>query len=98
MEVPRLWLESELQLAANTTATAISNQSHICDLRHILWHRQMFNSLSEAKDWTHIFMDASEILNLLSHNGNSNFVYVLKIEPMEEFLLWLSRNELGRYS
>ena len=28
------------------------------------------NLLSEARDWTHILMDASRTLNLLNHNGN----------------------------
>ena len=34
MEVPRLGVELELQLPANTTATATSDPSRICDLHH----------------------------------------------------------------
>ena len=30
-----------------------------------------FNPLSKAKDQTHIFMDTSQVLNLLSHNWNA---------------------------
>ena len=30
-----------------------------------------FDPPSKARDWTHILMDTSQILNLLSHNGNS---------------------------
>ena len=33
-EVPRLGIESELQLPAYTTATATQDPSHICDLYH----------------------------------------------------------------
>ena len=33
MEVPRLGVESELQLPAYATATATQNPSHVCDLQ-----------------------------------------------------------------
>ena len=35
MEVPRLGVESELQLLAHATATAVWDPSHVCDLHHI---------------------------------------------------------------
>ena len=57
MEVPRLGIESELQLLAYTTATATLDLSHIHDLHHILQQHQILNPLSEAKVWTHILMD-----------------------------------------
>ena len=34
MEVPRLRVQSELQLPAYTTATATWDPSHLCDLHH----------------------------------------------------------------
>ena len=34
MEVPRLGVESELQLLAYDTATSTQDQSHVCDLHH----------------------------------------------------------------
>ena len=34
MEVPRLGVESEVQLPANTRATATRDPSHLCDLHH----------------------------------------------------------------
>ena len=34
LEVPRLGVELELQLQAYTTATAILDPSHMCDLHH----------------------------------------------------------------
>ena len=37
MEVPRLGVESEPQLAAYTTATATLDLSHVCNLHHSSW-------------------------------------------------------------
>ena len=53
MEVPRLGVESELQLPATATATATPDLSHICNLRQ----QQILNLLSEARDGTHILTD-----------------------------------------
>ena len=61
MEVPRLGLESELQLLANATATANQNLSHICDLYHSSWEHQILNPLSEARDQTRIPLDTSQV-------------------------------------
>ena len=74
MEVPRLRVESELQLLATATATATPDLSHICDLCLSLWQCLILNPLSEARDGTHIFMDTGQVLNLLSHNGNSECI------------------------
>ena len=71
MEVPRLGTESELQLPAYTTAMAMQNPRHICNLYHSSWQYQILNPLSEAKDRICILMDTSQVCNLLSHNGNS---------------------------
>ena len=42
MEVPRLGIESELQLLAYTTATTTAtwDLSRLCDLHHSSWQRQ----------------------------------------------------------
>ena len=69
--VPVLGVESELQLQAYATATATLYLSRIGNLHHCLWQCQILNPLSKARDQTHILMDTSQILNLLSHNGNS---------------------------
>ena len=61
MEVPRLGVQSELQLPAYTTATATQDLSHVCELHHSSWQCQMPNSLSEARDRTHILLDPSWI-------------------------------------
>ena len=50
MEIPRLGVESDLQLLAYATATAMWVPSHICDLHHSLWQCQILNLLSEARD------------------------------------------------
>ena len=48
VEVLRLGVEWELQLPAYTTATAMQDLSHICDLHHSSQRRQILNPLSEA--------------------------------------------------
>ena len=50
MEFPRLGVESELELKACTTATAMPDLSHICDLHRHLQQYQILNPLSEARD------------------------------------------------
>ena len=69
--VPRLVVESELQLPASTTATAIQDPSCTCDLPHSLWQGRILNPLSKARDRTPILLDTNRVLNLLSHSGNS---------------------------
>ena len=64
MEVPRLGVELELQPPAYTTTTARQIQATYSES----W---IPNPLSEARDQTCILMDASQVLNPLSHSGNS---------------------------
>ena len=61
MEVPRLGVKLELQLLAYTTAIAMPDPSHICDLRHSSWQCQILNPLSEARDQTYNLMVPSQI-------------------------------------
>ena len=61
MEVPRLGVESELQLPAYTTATATRDPSCICNLYH---------SSRQCR------MDSSQVPDPLSHNGNSLPVFL----------------------
>ena len=74
MDVLGLRVESELQLPAYTTAAATPDLSRICDLRRTLWQCQILNPLSKARDQTHILMDTSQVLDLLSHEGKSCIV------------------------
>ena len=62
VEFPRLGIESELQGPTCTTATAMPDLSHICDLHYSSWQCWILNSLKEARDRTHVLMDTSQIL------------------------------------
>ena len=68
MEFPRLDVESELQLLAYARATAMWDPSCICNLHHSSRQCQVLNPLSEARDWTSILMDTSQVSNSQSHN------------------------------
>ena len=72
MEVPRLGIQSELQLPTYTTATATPYTSHAWDPCLSLWQGRILNPLNEAWDPTCILIDTSQILNPLNHNGNSS--------------------------
>ena len=70
VEVPRLGIESELQLLAYITATATADLSclcdlrcsfHICDLQCSLWQRWILNPLSKARDLSCVLMYTSQI-------------------------------------
>ena len=56
LEIPRLGVQSELQLSACTTATATSDPSHVFDLPRSSRQRRILNPLSEARDRTHNLM------------------------------------------
>jgi len=70
-EVPKLAVESELQMPAYTTATAMPDPSCICNLCRSLWQGPTLNPLSKPRGQIHIVMDISWVHNPLSHNGNS---------------------------
>ena len=59
MEVPRLGVESEMQLPAYTTATAMLDLSSIFD--HSSQKSQILNPLSGARNRTHVLMDNSPV-------------------------------------
>ena len=61
MEVPRLGVESKLQLPAYPTATATWDLSHVCNLYYSSWQRWSLNPLSKARDQTHILLDPSQV-------------------------------------
>ena len=61
MEVPRLGVELELHLLAYTTATAMWNPTCICDLHHSSRPCWILNLLSESRDQTLVFVDASQV-------------------------------------
>jgi len=61
-EVPRLGVESELQLPAYITAIAMQDLSPVCDVRYSTQQHQILNPLSKARDQTFVLMDTSQIL------------------------------------
>ena len=93
MEVPRLGVESELQLPVYTTVTAMQDPSHICNLHRRLQQRRMLNPLSEARDQTNILVTRCGVLNPLSHNGNSNRMFNRAFLVTLEFYLRLQNQQ-----
>ena len=65
MEVSRLGVKSELQLAACATDASLRHSSQRCCI---------LNPLSKTRDQTHILMDTSS--SPQSHNGYSEFDYI----------------------
>ena len=45
-----------------TTATAMHDLSHICDLHNSSWQGWILKPLSKARDWIYILMDISQVL------------------------------------
>ena len=61
MKFPRLGVKLELWLPAYTTATAMQDPSCICDLHHSSWQHQILSPLSNARDWTGVLMDTTQV-------------------------------------
>ena len=61
MEIPNLGIELELQLLAYTTATAMPDPSHVCDLHHSSGQHPILNPLIEARDRTRVLRDTGQI-------------------------------------
>ena len=77
MNIPRLGVQSELQLLTYTTATPTRDPSHIRDLPDSSQQCWIPNPLSEARDGTCILMDTSWVSKLMSQNGNFQINYPL---------------------
>ena len=71
MEVPRLGVESELQLPACTTGHSNAGSELYLQTTLQLVATLDLNPLSEARDQTYILKETIQALNPLSHNGNS---------------------------
>ena len=61
MDVPRLGVESELQLPSIATATATLDLSHIFNQQHSSWRHWILNPPSESRDGTRILTVTSQI-------------------------------------
>ena len=66
MEVPRLGVESELQLPAYTTATAMRDLSLVFNLHHSSQQGQIPDPLSEARDRTHVLINSWILVRFVS--------------------------------
>ena len=64
--------QSGAAAGAYTTATATPNLSHVCKLRCSLWQRWVLNPLRPKTEPTSS-QALCHVLNLLSHNGNSQW-------------------------
>ena len=74
MEIPSLGVESELQLPACTTATAMQEPSRVCDPHHSSCQRQILKPPSGARDQTHLLIDTSWVLNPLTYKGKAELM------------------------
>ena len=74
MEVSRLGVESELQLPADTRATAMQDLSRVFDLHHSPWQHQILNPLREARDRTRNLMVPSQIRFYCAMMGMPNLL------------------------
>ena len=83
MEVPRLGVESELQLPAYTTATAMPDPNCVCDLHHSSGQCRILNPLSEARDGTRILTDTGRIRFHCAMTGTLVSAFLLrgKVSP-----------------
>ena len=88
-----LGFESELQLPAHSTATAVPDLSCVCNQCCSSWQHHILNPLSEARDWTCILMDTSWFLNPVSHSRNSLtelfFTQIYKLVKLKLFCEYL---------
>ena len=74
MEVPRLGVQLSCccwPMLQPQPQPIKPDPSHVCDPYYSSWQCQILNRLSKVKDRTHILLDTSHVLNLLSHSGNS---------------------------
>ena len=67
-----------------------ADPSCLCDLCKNLAATLDTNPMSEARDRTHILMDASQVLTPCSHNGNSSIYLKSKLSIFKEiyFLIY----------
>ena len=84
MEVPRLGVQSELQLLAYASATAMPDPSSACDLHHSSRQCWILNPLSEARDQTHNLMVPSRSCFHCATTGTSPLIFWTG----ESFVVW----------
>ena len=85
MEVPRLGVNSELQLPAYATATATAMQdlSLVWDLHHSSGQHQIFNPLSEVRDRTRNPMVPSWVHFRCATTGTPESIIMMILKQQE---------------
>ena len=73
--VSRLGVESELQPLAYAVATTTRDLSQVCDLHHSSQQHWILNPLSEARNWTCVLMDTSQICFCWAIMGSTLFFF-----------------------
>ena len=86
MEVPRLEVESELQLPAYATATATWDPSCVFNLFHSSRQRQILNCLIEVRDRTCILTDTGWICFCCATTGTPG-TFIFKYEWSSTFFV-----------
>ena len=76
MGVPRLGVQSELQLWAYTTVTATQDLSHVCDLHCSSQQHQILNPMNEARDQTRTLMHTSQICSCCTIMGTAQWITI----------------------
>ena len=86
MEVPRLGIELELQLLANTTAIAAWDLRCICDLHPSSPQCWILNPLGKARGRMRILMDTSWIH---FHSATTGIPFIYSYFPFSHAKLWV---------
>ena len=77
MQVPRLRVESELQLLAYTTATATPNPNCVYDSHNSSWQQWILHLLSEAGDRTQVPTHTSQVCFCCNMMGTPRAVFLM---------------------
>ena len=85
MEVPRLGVESELQLLTYTTATATWDLSHVLNLYPSSQQHRILKPLSEARDRTCNLMVPSRIHFCCASTGTPSEFYFVTVSRMDVY-------------
>ena len=98
MEIPRLGIESELQLLAYPTATATQDPSRVCNLPHSSRQRQILSPLNKARDRTHNLMVPSWICFHGTTTGTPVYILFLLLSSVLFHHKWLDVVPCGPWS
>ena len=96
MEVPRLGVQSELQLPAYARATATPDSSHVCDPHHSSQQHQILNPVSEARNRTCNLMVPSQIHFHCATMGTPDFIFFTHWEGRQQKYPWNQWSYLGK--